>query len=59
MSTTHPTNLEAAFEAVLKKEKLDPAVERKIHDEAAKVRAKVFSTDVAQEALRSFREGDE
>lgn len=59
MSTTHPTNLEAAFEAVLKKEKLDPVLEKRIHDEAAKVRAKIFGSDVAQEALRSFREGDE
>jgi hypothetical protein len=58
MSTTHPTNLEAAFEAILKKEKLDPAVERKIHEEAAKVRAKMLDTE-AQDELRRFRDGDE
>lgn len=59
MSTIERTNLEAAFEAFLKKEKLDPAVEKKIHDDAAKIRAKVFETDVAQEELRRFREGHE
>jgi len=58
MSTTQRTNLEAAFEALLKKEKLDPAVEKKIHEEAAKVQAKLLDTD-AQEELRRFREGDE
>jgi hypothetical protein len=55
MSTTERSLFEAAFEAVLKKEKLDPAVEKKIHEESAKLRTKVFETEVSLEALRSFR----
>jgi hypothetical protein len=58
MSTTERTNLEAAFQAVLKKEKLDPAVEKRIHEEAAKIRAK-FDTEVSVDEIRNFRDGDE
>jgi len=34
MSTTEKSNLEAVVEALLKKEKLDPAVEKSIHEES-------------------------
>jgi len=53
MSTTEKSHLEAVIEALLKKEKLDPVVE-KIHDEAMKIRAK-FETEVSLEALVSAR----
>lgn len=55
MSTTEKSHLEAVVEALIKKQPIDPTVEKKIHEETAKVRAK-FDTEVALEALRQIRD---